>query len=226
MRNACGTLGLVVASGALGLAAQGAAAQAFAIEVRAPEQVFAADRFVVEVWGLYDAGGADSALAGFTGDAIAVQGQEGVASVGGVAGGAPGDSGEGLAVYPGYVGFAETVQADGADVVGAQGGQLANLFGQLNPGIETGNEALLFSFEVETAAGFEGTISYTLENDTALASLVWFPDGELGATVSSDAAGVRVLDSATVVVIPAPGMVSGLASGSILSMIFTCRRRR
>lgn len=218
MRTASVLCGLLMAAGSVTSSAR---AQAFTFELRAPEQVLATESFVVEVWGRYADGGAGSALAGFVGDAIAFDGSEGVASVGGVPGGSTGDSGMGLAVYPGYLAFTETVQADGANVVGAQGGQLANISGVLNPGIQTGNEALLFSFTVLTAAGFEGTIGYTFVNETVSPTLVWYPDGGSGATVASRVGGVAVLESSTRVVIPSPGVVSA----GFGCMLVVCRGR-
>lgn len=219
MRTPSVLTGVVVSCGAMTSVAVG---QAFTIEMRAPDQVLAGESFIVEAWGLYNDGDANSALAGFVGDAVALQGAGGVAGLDGVPGGAQGDSGQGLAVYPSYLQFTETAQANGADLVGAQGGQLANLFGALNPGIQTGSETLLFSFQVTTASDFEGTISYTLSNPGVAPTLVFFPENTSGSTVGSDAAGLSVVDSATRVLIPAPGM----ASVGLCGMLLMSRRRR
>lgn len=70
----------------------------------------------------------------------------------------------------------------GPDLLGVRGGQLANLFGFLNPNIDLSNPIQLFSFDV-TITGEVGVIEYTPMNPAAEGGLSFYPDSTEGASI-------------------------------------------
>ncbi|MCL4222554.1 MAG: hypothetical protein KJZ65_14435 [Phycisphaerales bacterium] len=110
----------------------------------------------------------------------------------------------------------------GPDLVGVRGGQLANLFGFLNPDIDLSNPILLFTFEV-TLNGEEGVSTYTPTNPAPQGGLSFYPDSTQGQSIvaPNDAGTTLTLFGATTSVLPAPGAAVLLG----VSLVFGRRRR-
>lgn len=186
-----------------------AVAQDFTISAVAPAQVNPGETYTVEFWGSVEGApwvDGTSAMAGFGVDAI---GSGNVASV----------SDATVAGWAAGFGVAGVVIAD--DVTGISGGQLANLFGILNPGIDLSNPIMLFSIEVTAGAG--GVITYVAGNPNINGGLSFYPDSEDGASVRApnDPGTTLSFVSATTTVIPAPASLALLGLGGLVA-----RRRR
>jgi MYXO-CTERM domain-containing protein len=195
-----------------GLAAA-ASAQDFEISMVAPESVATNSTYTVEVWGTVSGGSwvdGVSAMAGFGIDAIATEGASLVTANGG-------------SVLSGWAsGFGTDGTVNGADLEGTSGGQLANLFGILNPGIDMNNPILLFTFDVSVGAA-GGSVTYTPANPNVNGGLSYYPDSEDGASViaPNDSGTTLSLVGATTRVVPAPASLALLGLGGLVA-----RRRR
>lgn len=77
--------------------------------------------------------------------------------------------------------FGQTGQIDGSDITGVSGGQLANLFGILNPGIDTSNPIRLFTFDVEIDT--PSAIHFQPVNPNINGGLSFYPDSTDGASI-------------------------------------------
>ncbi len=195
-----------------GLAAA-ASAQDFEISMVAPTEVGFDATYTVEVWGSVTGGSwVDdfSAMAGFGIDAIATGGASLVASNGG------------SVISDWAAGFGTDGTVVGADLVGTSGGQLANLFGILNPAIDMSNPILLFTFDV-TVGATAGDVTYTPANPNINGGLSYYPDSQDGASViaPNDAGTTLTLIGATTTVVPAPASLALIGLGGLVA-----RRRR
>lgn len=194
--------------------AAAATAQDFEIYMVAPAEVAQGATYTVEVWGSVSGGSwvqGTSAFAGFGIDAIATAGGEGVSSI----------TTSTIATWA--AGFGQNGVVNGDDLVGTSGGQLANLFGFLNPSINMGNPLMLFSFQVTLDAGFAGSVTYTPANPNPNGGLSYYPLSTDGASViaPNDAGTTLTLTGATTRVIPAPASLALLGLGGLVA-----RRRR
>lgn len=163
---------LMAFTAACGLAGS-AMAQDFEIFLVAPDEVFSA--YTVEVWGQVAGPGwfdGTSAVAGFGIDIIATQGGGLVSSVT-----TAHNSGGGITLSD--AGFPP---GGGPDLLGVRGGQLANLFGFLNPNIDLSNPILLFTFDVTLTSEF-GIVEYTPSNPPPTGGLSFYPDSTQGTSV-------------------------------------------
>ena len=195
-----------------GLAAA-ASAQDFSISMVAPASVATNSTYTVEVWGSVTGGSwvdGTSAMAGFGIDAIATGGASLVTANGG-------------SVLSDWAsGFGTDGTVNGADLEGTSGGQLANLFGILNPGIDMSNPILLFTFDVTVGAA-GGDVTYTPANPNINGGLSYYPDSQDGASViaPNDSGTTLTLVGATTHVVPAPASLALLGLGGLVA-----RRRR
>ncbi len=208
MKNA---IALIVVAGL----AAAASAQDFEISVVAPVEVAPGATYTVELWG--SVSGAPwvqgtSAMSGFGIDAVATAGAAGVGSI----------TGSNIAGWASGFGTNGTIQ--GANLVGTSGGQLANLFGFLNPNINMSNPILLFSFDVTVANGFFGTITYSAANPNVNGGLSFYPVSTDGASIiaPNNAGTTLTLLSASTRIIPAPASLALLGLGGMVAG----RRRR
>lgn len=95
----------------------------------------------------------------------------------------------------------------GPDLLDVRGGQLANLFGFLNPNIDLRNPIKLFTFEVTLALGY-GMLTYMPMNPAAEGGLSFYPVSTEGATIvaPNDPGTTLTFTGATTwVFVPAPG---------------------
>lgn len=114
----------------------------------------------------------------------------------------------------------------GKDLVGTSGGQLANVFGFLNPDIDLSNPIRLFSFDVTMPTHIGGWIEFVPTNPNPNGGLSFYPDNEDGhsiiaplhdgTTLTLTGARTRIVDS------PSPGTLGLLGFGAVLHG----RRRR
>ncbi len=195
-----------------GLAAA-ASAQDFEISMVAPESVMTDSTYTVEVWGSVTGGSwvdGFSAMAGFGIDAIATEGAGLVTANGG------------SVITDWASGFGTDGTVSGADLLGTSGGQLANLFGILNPAIDMSNPILLFTFDV-TVGSTAGSVTYTPANPNVNGALSYYPDSQDGASViaPNDQGTTLTLLGATTRVVPAPASLALLGLGGLVA-----RRRR
>ena len=191
-----------------------ATAQDFEIYMVAPAEVAMGASYTVEVWGSVSGGTwvqGTSAMAGFGIDAIATDGAAGVASNGGSV----------IATWA--AGFGTNGTVSGANLLGTSGGQLANLFGILNPTINKNNPIMLFTFNVTLDGAFAGSVTYTPANPNPNGGLSYYPLSTDGASViaPNDAGTTLTLTGATTRVIPAPASLALLGLGGLVA-----RRRR
>ncbi len=112
---------------------------------------------------------------------------------------------------------------NGVNVEDIYGGQLANLFGILNPDIDLSNPILLFSFTVEATYNYGSVITYTAGNPHPNGGLSYYPDSEDAATIiaPNDANATLSFISANTTIIPAPPSIALLGLGALAA-----RRRR
>ena len=96
------------------------------------------------------------------------------------------------------------------------GGQTANLFGLLNPGIDLSTSVQIISFEVTGAAEGFSTVSVATTDGRDFGA-AWYPDSQAGASVE-----LQVSESATVEIVPTPAAVGLLGLGGLVA----ARRRR
>jgi hypothetical protein len=187
--------------------AGGALAQDFEIALVAPMTVGMGETYTVEAWGSVTGDpwvDGTSAMAGFGFDVI---GSGNAASIS-------------TATFPLWSrGFSVEGTVDGISVHGVSGGQLANLFGTLNPNLSLSNPILLFTVEV-TAAEMRGVITYTPENLNINGGLSFYPDSTDGVSIiaPNDPGTTLTLAGVTTRVVPAPatlGLIglTGLAAG-------------
>ncbi|MEM9560100.1 MAG: hypothetical protein AAF995_07305 [Planctomycetota bacterium] len=112
--------------------------------------------------------------------------------------------------------FGATVDDNGDGSFTLVGGQTANLFGLLNPGINQEDPILLFSFTVSGAAEGTSTVSVGQADGRDFA-IAWYPDSQAGASETFITSG-----SATVDVVPTPAAAGLLGLGGLVA----ARRRR
>lgn len=193
---------VVCAGGALAQATHTAT-----IWIEGPDEVLPDTTYTLEVWGEWDSPDfveGVSAFAGFGIDVVPTAGREDIAQIGGVI----------------IAGWAAGFGTDGVTldlaIHQASGGQLANLFGILNPNIEMRNPLLLYSFEITTGGGPIEVLEYTPANPNLNGGLSFYPDSLDGASVIAP----NGADTALVLVpwryeVPGPGGVAVLVIGLI-----------
>lgn len=195
-------------------AASTAAAQDFHIWLNAPNSVLAGDTYTIEVWGSV-AGGSwvqgTSAIAGFGIDILNVEGAGIISALGPTV------------ISPWAAGFGTNGTIVGADVIDTSGGQLANLFGFLNPNINMSNPIMLFKFDVTTMFGTSGWITYTPGNPNPNGGLSYYVISTDGASViaPNDPGTTLTFAGIETFVVPTPATLALLALGGL----FISRRR-
>lgn len=188
-----------------------ASAQDFDIYLMMPQWVIGGESFTVEVWGQISGGtwvDDTSAMAGFGVDVLNTGGAMFVNSIGG------------SVIAPWAAGFGTDGTISGIDLVGTSGGQLANLFGILNPGIDMSNPILLFTFDVHTLAGPQGLLTYTPGNPNPNGGLSFYPISTDGASViaPNDVGTTLTFYGATIWVVPEPSTLALLAVGGAIML--------
>ncbi len=192
----------VLAFAAASSLAGGALAQNFEISMVAPMTVGMGETYTIEAWASVTGDpwvDGFSAFAGFGIDAI------GSGDVAGVT----------TATFPLWAaGFGVEGFVSGINVKMISGGQLANLFGVLNPNLSLSNPILLFTIDV-TAANTLGSITYVPDNPNVNGGLSFYPDSEEGASIiaPNDPGTTLTLTGVTTTIIPAPATLAfvGLA---------------
>ncbi len=168
--------------------------------------------YTLEVWGQWDSPDfieGVSAMAGFGFDIEQTIGQEQIVSVGN------------LQYAPWAAAFGTDPTIVGNDMLGISGGQLANLFGILNPDIDLGNPILLFTFEITTGEEHVWNIEFTPTNPNVNAGLSFYPDSENGASIiAPNDADTSLTMNSWAYYIPSP------ASTVPLFLMLAARRRR
>jgi hypothetical protein len=197
---------IIVLASALGLA--GAAfAQNFEIALVAPMTVERGETYTVEAWASVTGDqwvDGTSAFAGFGFDLV---GSGNVADI----------SHANFPIWSAGFGFEGVI--DGTSLLGVVGGQLANLFGNLNPNLSLSNPIMLFSVEV-TAADSLGSITYVPANPNVNGGLSFYPDSTDGVSIiaPNDPGTTLTLTGVTTRVVPAPATLAlvglaGMATG-------------
>ena len=149
------------------------------IWIEGPDEVLESNStYTLEVWGRFESPAfiaGESALAGFWFDIITTVGRDQIDYI------------WNIQVNGGYGGFGtgETIQIIGPDIFNASGGQLANLFGILNPNIITSNPVQLFTFDIVTASVPITDLEFTPMNPGINGGLSFYPDIEDGATINA-----------------------------------------
>ena len=200
-------MNMSIAMAAVSSVVGGALAQDFEIALVAPMTVEMGETYTVEAWGSVTGDpwvDGTSAMAGFGIDLI---GSGNVASIS-------------QANFPIWsAGFGVEGFIDGTSLLGVVGGQLANLFGVLNPNLSLSNPIMLFSVEV-AAADSPGSITYTPANPNVNGGLSFYPDSTDGATIGApnDPGTTLTLAGVTTRVVPSPAGLAliglaGLAAG-------------
>ncbi len=146
--------------------------------IEGPDEVLQPNStYTLEVWGRWDSPAFiqdESAMAGFRFNIFNTVGRDQVdymsnVQVSGWAAGFGASAGEILIV----------------DVLGVRGGQLANLFGILNPDINLNNPIPLFTFDITTANVPVTDIEFTPSVSDPDGGLLFYPDILDGATISA-----------------------------------------
>jgi hypothetical protein len=168
--------------------------------------------YTLEVWGQWDSPEfieGVSAMAGFGFDIVQTVGQEQIVSVGN------------LQYAPWAAAFGNVPAIVGNDMLGISSGQLANLFGFLNPDIDLSNPILLFTFEITTGEEHVWNIEFTPTNPNANGGLSFYPDNEDGASIiAPNDADTSLTMNSWAYFIPSPGSVVPLL------LLAAVRRRR
>lgn len=206
-----------VAVAAVGGFAGAGLGQDFEIYLVAPQWLTAlpSATYTVEVWGRVTGEAwidGVSAIASFGIDIFATRGRNLVNSVRTAQGG-----GGGIVLTTSGV-------PAGPDLLGVSGGQLANLFGFLNPNIDLSNPIRLFTFEVTVTGDWLDVVEYTPMNPAANGGLGFYPDSTVGTTIiaPNDAGTTLTLTGArSTIISPSPG--TGVVLGTALLFV---RRRR
>ncbi len=190
------------------VAASTAAAQDFQIWLNAPNSVMAGDTYTIEVWGGVSGGSwvtGTSAIAGFGVDVLNLGGADLIGLLGPTV------------IAPWAAGFGSNGIIVGADVVETSGGQLANLFGFLNPNINMSNPIMLFSIDVTTQVGTTGWITYAPGNPNPNGGLSYYVISTDGASViaPNDPGTTLTFAGIETLVIPAPATLVLLALGGL-----------
>jgi MYXO-CTERM domain-containing protein len=205
---------VVVAAVAGGALAQ--ATDTATIWIEGPDEVLPDSTYTLEVWGRWESPSfvdGVSAFAGFGIDMHVTEGREDISSVGGV-------QIAGWAAGFGNNGIIEVV-----DILGASGGQLANLFGILNPTIEMGNPLLLYSFEFTTETGPLTVLEFSPANPNPNGGLSFYPVSTDGASViAPNDAGTELVLVPWRYEVPGPGGAAVVLAAA--GVIGTRRRRR
>jgi hypothetical protein len=160
---------IAVVVGCAGSACAQATHDAF-VWIEGPGAVTPGSTFTLDVWGRFESPAfvdGVSAIAGFGMDVICTAGRDEVVSVDGP------DGFGGIVLESGF--------AAGPDLLEVRGGQLANLFGILNPTIDLSQPMHLFSFEV-TVGDFT-QLAFTPANPGPDGGLSFYPDSTDGGTI-------------------------------------------
>ncbi len=181
----------------------------FTVYAVAPAVVNPGDTYTVEFWAEFSDArfiNGVSATAGFGLDAL---GTGDVASV------------SNANINPSLLFGSNAGVVNGNNVQGVIGGQLANLFGFLNPNINMSNPIMLFSVDVTAGAG--GLITYTAGNPNVNGGLSFYPNSTDGASIIAPNTPGTTLNfiGASTFVVPAPASLALLGLGAMAA-----RRRR
>jgi len=183
------------------------------ISIIGPDSTHPPGRFTLEIWGSFsspDFIDGTSAMAGF-GIGIETTGLAG----------APWSIDE-IQNAPWATGFGHIGTIDGTDVEEVSGGQLANLFGILNPDIYLSNPILLFTMTVESPSS-PGYLELTPMNPNPNGGLSFYPDSTDGASiVAPNDPGTSIHFESWSWQVPAPSSIACLALWGMVSS----RRRR
>jgi hypothetical protein len=149
-----------------------------------------------------------SATAGFGFDIVTAYGLDNVASMSNLQ---YADWAAGFGVGPDYT---------DTSILNISGGQLANLFGILNPGINMNNPIELFTFDVTWSSGPLGVTEIATSNPNINGGLSFYPDSQDGASIIAPNDPDTELVMGSIIFFPAPGTAAPLL---MMAMI---RRRR
>jgi len=186
-----------------------ATAQDFTITAVAPAEVNEGEFYTVEFWGAVSGASFVDGLSAIAGFGVDAMGSGNIASVSVATG------------VDWNLGFFVEGVVNGSNVEGISGGQLANLFGILNPAIDLSNPIMLFTIQVE--AGTVGTATYVAGNPNINGGLSFYPDNQDGASIvaPNDAGTTLTMIAATTNIVPAPASLALLGLGALVA-----RRRR
>lgn len=170
-----------------------------------PSEVMSNTTYTVEAWGRWDSPlfvQDISAMAGFGIDAINTFGGDQIASVGNVQ------------IAQWALGFGVPGDIIDLSVRGISGGQLANLFGFLNPFIDMRNPIMLFSFEFTTADVPITHIGFAPANPNPNGGLSFYPLSMDGAsTIAPNHPDSSLTLTGWEYVVPSPAGMGVLAMG-------------
>ncbi len=117
-------------------------------------------------------------------------------------------------------GFGADPDYTSSSILNISGGQLANLFGILNPNINMSNPIELFTFDVTWSSGPLGITEIVTGNPNVNGGLSFYPDSQDGASIIAPNDPDTALVMGSIIFFPAPGTAAPLL---MMAMI---RRKR
>jgi hypothetical protein len=145
------------------------------IWIEGPDEVLESNTtYTLEIWGRIESPAfitGDSAIAGFGIDIRNTAGRDQIDSISNIQ----------IADWAAGFGTDGTIQI--IDLLNTSGGQLANLWGILNPNIDMRNPIPLFTFDFTTASGPVTNLEFTPVDPNVNGGLSFYPDNEDGASI-------------------------------------------
>jgi hypothetical protein len=145
------------------------------IWIEGPDEVLESNTtYTLEIWGRIESPAfitGDSAIAGFGIDIRNTAGRNQIDSI------------SNIQIADWAAGFGTDGIIQIIDLLNTSGGQLANLWGILNPNIDMRNPIPLFTFDFTTASGPVTNLEFTPADPNANGGLSFYPDNEDGASI-------------------------------------------